>query len=299
MTSAGLDSVPELNPLRERGVELISGPAGRLPTEPELLELVHDVDGWLAGVEVVSARVLAEAPQLRVISRNGVGADAVDLAAAEARGIIVALARGANSRGVAELAILLTMAGLRHLPEANAAMKTGEWQRTLGREMPDITLGLVGFGAIGRLVAELASGLGACVLAHDAYSEVDAASHASSATFAEVFARSDVVSLHSPPPADGSPLVTAEVLATMRRGAVLINTARSALVDDDAVVSALGSGRLSAYAVDAFDNEPPRLSPLLLHEHTILTPHLGGFTDASTRRATEQAVANLITTLGL
>jgi D-3-phosphoglycerate dehydrogenase len=297
MTAAGLENLRELDPLRERGYELVAGPNGRLPTEEELLQLVPAVDAWIAGVEPISARVLGVASKLRVISRNGVGADAVDVAAAAEQGIEIVLARGANSRGVAELAILLTLAALRDLSQANSAMKAGEWQRTLGREMPEITLGIVGFGAIGRCVAQLGGALGATILAHDAYATVESASGAESATLAEIFAGADVVSLHSPPPADGAPLVTAELLATMRPGSVLVNTARSALVDDEAVLAALQSGLLSAYAVDAFDTEPPAVTPLLLHPRTILTPHLGGFTGASTRRATELAVANLIAAL--
>ena len=299
MTADGLERVAELQPLRDRGVELVAGPAGRLPDEAELLALVPQVDGWLAGVETISARVLEAAPRLRVISRNGVGADAVDLEAARAQGVEVVLARGANSRGVAELAVLLTLATLRDLPHANDAMKAGGWERRLGREMPDVTLGVVGFGAIGRIVGQLSGALGARVLAHDAFAEVGPDSGAESATLAEVFAGSDVVSLHSPPPADGSALVTAELIATMRPGAVLVNTARSALVDDDAVLAALESQQLSAYAVDAFDTEPPELTALLRHARTVLTPHLGGYTGASTRLATEQSVANLIATLGV
>lgn len=297
MTAVGLENLRELDPLREHGHELVSGPAGRLPSEEELLELVPGVDAWLAGVEVISARVLARAPRLRVISRNGVGADAVDVVAAEAHGVRLALARGANSRGVAELAILLALAALRGLPDANATMKSGQWRRTMGREMPDITLGVVGFGAIGRCVAQLGGALGAMLIAHDAYADVEPDSGAMSASLGELFARADVISLHSPPPSDGTPLVTAELLATTKRGAVLVNTARSALVDDDAVLAALQSGQLSAYAVDAFDSEPPALTPLLLHPRVILTPHLGGFTSASTRRATELAVSNLIAAL--
>ncbi len=297
VTAAGLDSVRELEPLRERGWELVSGPAGRLPTEAELLDLVPDVDGWLAGVEVISATVLQHAPRLKVISRNGVGADAVDIAAAESAGITVALARGANSRGVAELAILLILAALRDLPRANSAMKSGEWTRSLGREMPDITVGLVGFGAVGRLVAGFAGALGATVVAFDPFASIDAASGAEGVPLDEVFARADVVSLHSPPAADGSPIVTADRLASMRHGSALVNTARAGLVDPVAVLACLTSGQLAAYAVDAFETEPPELTPLLAHPSTILTPHLGGYTAASVRRATEQAVANLIATL--
>ena len=294
MTAAGLASVPELQPLRDRGWDLVASPAGRLPSEDELVALLPGVDGWLAGVEKVSARAIGSADRLRVISRNGVGADAVDLAAAESAGVAVVLARGANSRGVAELALALALSCLRDLPRSNAAMHGGGWERTLGREMPDITLGLVGYGAIGRLVGGFATALGARVLAFDPFTPVEGAEPS---TLEQVFANADVISLHSPPPADGSPLVTRELLSTTRAGAVLVNTARSALVDDAAVLEALDSGRLSAYAVDAFDTEPPELTPLLRHPRTVMTPHLGGYTAASTRRATEQSVANLIATL--
>ncbi|MDJ0336686.1 NAD(P)-dependent oxidoreductase [Cryobacterium sp. PH31-O1] len=269
-----------------------------MPTEDELVELLPGIDGWLAGVERISARVLDAATSLRVISRNGVGADAVDTASAHAKGIAIVLARGANSRGVAELAITLTLASLRDLPNSNRVMHEGGWQRTLGREMPDITLGIVGFGAIGRLVAQLGSALGADILAYDPFSPVESGSGATSATLAELFASSDVITLHSPPSDDGSPLVTHELLALVRRGSVLINTARSALVHDDAVLDALQSGQLKTYAVDAFDLEPPVLTAVLNHANTILTPHLGGYTGASTRRASELAVSNLLATLG-
>jgi D-3-phosphoglycerate dehydrogenase len=296
LTAVGLENVRELDHLRALGHELVAGPAGRLPTEAELIFLVAGVDAWLAGVEPISAQVLEAASSLKIISRNGVGADAIDLAAATSHDIEIVLARGANSRGVAELTILLALAALRDLPRANTDMKQGTWLRGLGREMPDITLGLIGFGAIGRLVAQLASAFGTTVLAHDAYTEVS--SNAVSATLREVFERSDVVSLHSPPAADGTPLVTAEVLGWMKPGSILINTARSTLVDDTAVLDALSREHLAAYAVDAFDSEPPVLNELHRHPNTILTPHIGGFTAASTRRATELAVTNLLTRLG-
>jgi D-3-phosphoglycerate dehydrogenase len=294
MTAAGLHSVPELEPLRRRGWELVGSTPGHLPTEDELIELLPEIDGWLAGVEKISARSIAGAPRLRVISRNGVGADAVDVSAAEAAGVTIALARGANSRGVAELALALSLACLRDLPRSNETMHAGKWERSLGREMPDLTFGLVGFGAIGKLVARFATAMDARVLAFDPFTSIEGAE---SASLKQIFASADVISLHSPPPADGSALVSRELLDEIRSGTILVNTARSALVDDEAVLEALESGRLAAYAVDAFDAEPPELTPLLRHPHTLMTPHLGGYTGASTRRATEQSVANLIATL--
>ena len=296
LTAVGLVNIRELDLLRAGGHELVPGPAGRLPTEAELIELVPGIDAWIAGVEPITARVIEAANRLIVISRNGVGADAIDREAAEAHGIEILLARGANSRGVAELTILLMLAALRDLPRANSDLKQGKWQRSLGREMPDITLGLVGYGAIGQLVAQIAGGFSTPVLAFDAYTPVS--DGATSATLRQVFERCDVVSLHSPPAADGTPLVTAEVLDWMKPGSILINTARSTLVDDDAVLAALSRGHLAAYAVDAFDSEPPELTELLCHPRTILTPHIGGYTAASTSRATELAVTNLLTRLG-
>ena len=297
MTAAGLSNLSELDPIRDLGWELLAGPAGRLPSEAELIDLLPGVDGWVAGVEPVSARALAAADCLTVISRNGVGADAIDVEAAAALGIDVVLARGANSRGVAELALTLILSCVRNVPASNASLHAGGWDRQLGREMPDICLGIVGFGAIGRLVATLASAMGSRVLAFDPFAPADPASHAEPASLEEIFAQCDVITLHSPPAADGSPLVTGELLARCRPGTILINTARSALIDDAAVLASLNSGLLNAYAVDAFDSEPPVVTTLLSHDRTVMTPHLGGFTAASTRRASQLAVENLIANL--
>lgn len=285
-----------LAPLRERGWEVVTAPAGRVPTNAELHGLVVGVDGWLAGVEHIGPDVLDRADRLRVISRNGVGADGVDLDAAASRGVEVLLARGANSRGVAELAVALVLASLRGLPAAHAALHDGRWERTLGREVADLTVGVVGLGAIGRLVAAITGAMGATVIGSDPFVD-PATAPVPVVPLDELFARSDVVSLHTPPAADGRPVVDAALLASMPADGVLVNTARASLVDDAAVLVALESGALRGYAVDAFDTEPPEPTPLLRHPRTITTPHLGGYTDASTRRAASAAVANLVASL--
>lgn len=297
MTERGLDAVPALASLTEAGFTLVSGPPGRLPGVADLEAQPHDLIGWLAGVEPITAAILDLFPVLRVISRNGAGADAIDEAAAAMRGIEVRTARGANARGVAELALTQILNGLRSVPTAHAALQQGEWVRTIGRELPDVTVGIVGYGAIGRLLAGFLVGLGATVVAHDPYAAEDPTDPVRRVDLAELFAASDAVSLHSPPAPGGRPLVTAAELSRMPRGGVLVNTARSCLVDPDAVLAALEDGQLASYAVDAFDAEPPVLTPLLRHPRTVLTPHLGGYTTASTRRATEQSVANLLAVL--
>jgi D-3-phosphoglycerate dehydrogenase / 2-oxoglutarate reductase len=297
LTQAGLDAVPELEPLRTAGFELVAGPAGEAPSEEQLLELVPGCVGWLAGVERIGARVLQAAPTLRVISRNGSGTDSVDMAAAKRAGVRVERAAGANAQGVAELTLALTLSALRQVPWSAAALREGRWQRWRGRELAECCVGVVGLGAVGRRVADLFTALGARVVAHDPAVVPDLGSAVRPAGLDELLGGCDVVTLHAPPPADGRPLLDEGRLARIARGTVLVNTSRAALVDDDAVLAALQDGRLSAYAVDAFETEPPELNALLRHERVIATPHVGGFTGASVRRATEQAVDNLLAVL--
>ena len=301
LTSAGVEMISELSALT-RGrlrVSLLGSSAGRTPTVAELHALLCDetrgpVVGYLAGVEPIPAEVLSAAPSLRVISRNGVGTDAVDTSAAAAAGIAVEIARGSKAaQGVAELAILHILASLRFLGSGIDSVRQGGWDRTRGRELAGRTVGVVGLGAIGRTVATIATAVGATVIASDPFITESDLVRLVSPT--ELFATADVVTLHSPPAE--RPLVDAGVLAMMREGSVLVNTARSALVDGGAVLEALESGRLAAYAIDAFDSEPPVLDHLLRHPRCFPTPHLGGFTDESVHRATTFAVDNLLRVL--
>lgn len=294
LTEGGLDAVRELDPLRHRGFELVSVQPGRLPTEDELLDVVPGCVAWLAGVERISDRVLRAATDLRVISRNGTGTDSIDMAAAERAGVSVERAAGANAQGVAELTLALTLCALRHVSWTSAALREGRWERSQGSELAGCTVGVVGLGAVGLRVAEVFATLGSDVVAHDPFVS-DASLRLVSLD--ELLAMSQVVSLHCPASPDGHALIDASRLAVMARATVLINTARSSLVDDDAVLAALQDGSLAAYAVDAFDSEPPEVTALLRHPHVIATPHLGGYTTASVRRATTQAVDNLLAVL--
>jgi D-3-phosphoglycerate dehydrogenase len=294
LTQAGLDAVPELEPLRRMGAELIGAPPGRAPTEEQLLELVPGCVGWLAGIERISDRVLRAASTLRIICRNGSGTDSIDLAAAERAGIRVERATGANAQGVAELALGLALTALRNVPWESAAVRRGEWHRSLGTELADCTVGVIGLGAVGKRSASLFASVGANVVAHDPF--------LTEAEFpriglGELLTRCDVVTLHCPPAPDGRPLLDSARLGAARRGVVVVNTARSVLVDEDAMLTALTAGQVAAYAVDAFASEPPEPSALLGHDRVLATPHIGGYTASSVRRATQQAVASLMTHL--
>ncbi|XTZ14097.1 NAD(P)-dependent oxidoreductase [Micromonospora echinospora] len=285
---------PAVRRLRAAGFTVVTPTPGRQPTGADLAATVPGVVGWIAGVERIGADVLAHADALKVISRNGAGRDAIDAGAADAAGVRVLTARGANAQGVAELALALALMGLRGLPEASAALRAGQWRRSTGREAAGRTLGVVGFGAIGRRLAHLAQGLGMRVVAHDPY--VTDGGDVPLLPLAELLGSSEVVSLHVPPSPDG-PLLTAAELALLRDDVVLLNTARSTLVDEVALLAQLESGRIALYSVDAFDREPPEPSALLAHPRVVPTPHLGAATVESVGRASDAAVENLLTAL--
>jgi D-3-phosphoglycerate dehydrogenase / 2-oxoglutarate reductase len=287
---------PALDLLRTAGFELVFCTPGKAPDEPELSRLLPGCAGWLAGVEKISDPVLSHGDALKVISRNGTGIDAIDLAACQRRGIRVLKTDGANARGVAELTIGLILSLLRSIPWSDTRMKAGGWERRQGRELEGKTLGIVGTGRIGKLVARFALAMDMKVIGHDAYPDTGfAATHGFRyAAFPELLGWSDIVSLHCPHTPGEKPLVDAQALGSMRRGAWLVNTARSELVDAAAVLEALEAGRLAGYAVDAFEKEPPEPHPLYTDERVIVTPHLGAYTAESVSRATRAAVDNLL-----
>lgn len=290
---------PEVERLRQLGFDIVYSTAGAMPTEQELITLVPDCVGWLAGVEPVTPRIIAAADKLKVISRNGVGVDNLPIETLNERGVQVMIAEGANAMGVAELTIGLMFSALRSIPLADAGIKAGGWPRVRGLEIRGRTIGIIGCGAIGREVARMVIALGAKVLAFDpmrpnldlpsasfAYAEVD-----------EIIAAADVLTLHCPLPRDGSALLTAERLANSRPGQVIVNTARSKLIEEAALLDALDDGRISTYATDVFDEEPPTSLALASHPRVIATSHIGGFTAESVERATRIAADNLLAAL--
>jgi D-3-phosphoglycerate dehydrogenase len=293
---------PVLGLLEAAGFELIFANPGRAPTEEQLLELLPDCVGWIAGVEPISERVLRAATKLRVISRNGTGTDNIPLGVAKELGIRIERAEGANARGVAELSIALMFAALRNIPELHHTLRCGQWQRRGGIEIADRLVVLIGCGAVGRLVIQMALGLGARTAAYDPFPNYTFRPAGDDRfrwiSFEEAISTGDLISLHCPPLEYGAPLFSRSVLERVKEGCSLVNTARATLVDEAAVLDSLEKGRLRAYATDVFDPEPPPIgSPLLAHPRVIATPHIGGFTEESVLRAAEAAVHNLLAAL--
>jgi phosphoglycerate dehydrogenase-like enzyme len=249
--------------------------------------------------EETRARVLEAARGLRVISRYGVGTNNLYLEAARRLGIAVCTTPGANARGVAELAMAHLLALARWVPFSDHALKAGGWQRRKGMEVCGKTLGLIGCGHVGRLVARFALGMDMKVLAYDVMPDT---TFAPSPDFrfvplADVLCQSDVISLHCPALGDGRALLDAAALATMKQGVLLINTARAELIDAKALAAALQSGQVAGAAVDVFRSEPPTDDPLVACDRVVATPHIGGFTGESVDRAVDMAVDNLLQVL--
>jgi D-3-phosphoglycerate dehydrogenase / 2-oxoglutarate reductase len=258
--------------------------------EAELMELVRGCEGLIVGVDPVTERVL-EAGPLRVVVKYGSGTDNIDLGAAERLGVRVSSTPGANARSVAELTIALLFALARHVVAHDRAVRAGSWSRLGAIELAGKRLGVVGYGAVGRDVARLAACLGMDVVAHDPFVESD---EVKLVGLDDLLAWSDAVSLHVPLDDSTRGMIGAKALGRMRSGALLVNTARGGLVDEDALADALSSGRLGGAALDAFAVEPPSGSRLLGLDNVVLSPHAGAATAEAAQRTALQAVRQLL-----
>lgn len=282
--------------LKDADIEMVDSGVPRALTEDEMIAKMADVDGALLGVDPVTARVVAAACNLKAISRQGVGVDSVDLAACTARGIIVTNTPGTSTASVAELAMSLMLAVLRNVPQLDHRVKEGTWSRILGHELTGKSVGLIGFGRIAQALARMLQGFEVDLLYYDPYRpsrEVEEALGAQFLPLDELLSRADVVSLHAMLTDETRHLINAETLALMRPSAVLVNTARGGLVDEDALATALENGDLAGAAVDVFDPEPPVGSRLLELDNFIATAHCGAYTAEANARVAVAAAQNL------
>jgi D-3-phosphoglycerate dehydrogenase / 2-oxoglutarate reductase len=261
--------------LKDKGYEVIVSPT---ITAEELMHAAADVDALLVrGRTKVTTEVIAVAKRLKVIGRSGTGVDTIDTKAAQDRHIAVVNAPGANAQSVAEHTMALMLAVSRHIVPAVNSVKAGKWEKANyhGMELQGKTLGILGMGHIGSRVAKLAEAFGMTVLFYVRGGDL-----------ATVLKQSDVISIHLPLTDETRGRIGAKELASMKRTAMLINTARGAIVDEKALVSALQEGTIAAAALDVYEKEP--LSPdsaLLKLTNVILTPHVGADSPESENRA--------------
>lgn len=273
---------------------------GRTLRTEELAAELGDVDGVIAGLDRFDAEVLAAAPQLRVIARYGTGVDAIDLDAAAGAGVVVTNTPAANSRAVAELALGLTLALLRHIPALDRDVRSGSWTPRTGLELAEATIGVLGLGRVGARFADLATAVGAQVVAHDPFADGEVARDhgVELVDMDQLAARSRVLSLHAPVTATTRDVVDRALLGALPEGALLVNTARGELVVEQDLADALDSGHLGGAALDAFREEPPPPDhPLLGRENVILTPHVGAQTAQARAAMARTATTELLTVL--
>ena len=289
-------------PILEDRVEIVVEPE-RVYSAAELGPILAGCDGALltAFEKVPRSAIEASQPRLRVLAKYGAGIETIDLDAATEAGVLVANTPGANSLGVAEHTIALMLAILRHIPQLDRLVRTGNWnqaRRYIGGDIEGSTIGMVGFGNVGQLVGKRAAALGMRVLAYDPYLSAERAALAGATKvddLDEMLGQCDVVSLHMVVTPETTGMFNAERFARFKRGARLVNTARAQLVDQDALIEALRSGQLAGAAVDVSDPEPLGAeSPLYDLDNLIITPHHAGSTIRTREKTLTQAARNLV-----
>lgn len=258
-----------------------------------------DADAVVIRTQPMSEASVAMAPKLKIVSRHGVGYDAVNVAALNARNIPLCIVGDVNSVSVAEHAMTFILAAAKRLVQADSSVRNGPWEwrnQLQAREISGRRLLIIGYGRIGRHLARMASGFNMEVRAHDPFLEsrgwpegaVKAASN-----LMEGLAWADVISVHAPK--TDKPVLGPEEIAVLKKDAILINTARGGVIDEAALVAALGEGRIAALGTDVFDAEPPaRGNPLIQSDRAIFTPHIAGLTVEAAERMALSSVQNII-----
>jgi D-3-phosphoglycerate dehydrogenase len=294
------------DPLSARGIEVLRRRPDfevdlKVGLKPEELRaMIGDYQGLIVRSETkVTAEIIGAGDQLRVIGRAGTGVDNIDVEAATARGIVVMNAAAGNSVTTAEHTIALLLALARKTPQAHASLKSGRWdkKRFIGTELCGKTLGVIGLGNIGKIVAVRALGLAMKVIAFDPYltREIAAQSGIEMVSLEDLFRRSDFITVHTPLTDATRGIIGAEAFARMPDGVRIINCARGGLVDETALYDAIKAGRVAGAALDVFAEEPPpKDHPLLGLEEVIVTPHLG----ASTTEAQDQVAVTIAEQVG-
>ncbi len=260
----------------------------------ELKSIIGEYDALvIRSATKVDSDIISAAKKLKVIGRAGIGLDNVDISAATQKGIVVMNTPGGNAITTAEHTIAMMMALSRNIPQATASLKEGKWEKKKfqGRELFNKTLGIIGLGQIGRIVADRAKGLKMKVIAYDPYIKPDVVEKMDiePVSFEELLKKSDYITIHTPKTKETTNLINRDTLKMMKKGSMLINCARGGIVNENDLYDALVSGHLAGAALDVFSNEPPGRIPLMELPNFICTPHLG----ASTLEAQEKVAIDI------
>ncbi len=287
--------------LRQHGVEVIQVLSGDIE---DVRSVLPEVDGWMVRSRTrVTAELLEQARRLKVVVRVGVGLDNVDVEAASRRGILVTNTPQATTDSVAEHTLALMLALVRQVVDAAVSLREGRWEkkRFVGRELSGKVLGVVGLGRIGSAVARRARALGMEVVAYSPSRPVERARALGvdlAVSLEELYGRADVLTLHVPLTPQTRGMIGAQSFAQMKDGVFLVNCSRGGVVDEQALLEALESGKVAGAALDVFEVEPPPPDhPLLRHPRVIATPHVAAQTEEAQRRAAIEAAQKILAAL--
>ena len=297
-SSIGQISLKPFELLEANGYEVVKNPFGRKLTEDETITLGKDCVGIVAGVETLDSIVIDSLPNLKCISRVGVGMDSVDISYAENKGIKVLNTPNGPTRAVAELTLGLTLSLLRKIPNAHYDLKNRIWKKQTGNLLFEKKVGVLGLGRIGRMVAEMFRSLGNPVIGYDLYPDMDWAekNNVEILSLEQLLNQCDIITIHIPGNSDGSAVLNQEELSYLKDGTFLVNVSRGGVINENALYKMLTNGKLSAAALDVFSNEPYNGKFCDL-DNVILTPHIGSYAKEGKLKMEVDAVMNLINAL--
>lgn len=280
--------------LKNAGFTLVENPVGKRMTESDIIAAAEDVDAIICGTEPMSAAVIAAAPRLKVIARVGSGYDSVDLDAAKDRDIRVTIVPDGPVESVAELTLALVMEALRGIGKSDRALRKGEWTRPMGRLLSGRVVGIAGVSHVGRLVAKKLTALGCDVLGHDiAPKETPGIRFVDKS---ELLQASDILLIHLAANETTQNWIGAKEIASMKQGAIIVNTARGGIVDEHALLEALQSGHLSHASMDVFETEP-YTGPLSAEPNVTMTAHIGSMTNEARLKMEFDAAQSVVDVL--
>lgn len=287
--------------IKNSGFSLVYNDTGLAFTKEQFYEITKDADGVIVGVETVDKEYIDAHPKLKAVVKFGVGTDNIDVEYCKQKGIFVGRTVGSNAQSVAETAISFVIADSKNLYNSISSTREHDWSKMTGYEIMGKTIGIVGFGAIGRKVAQMASGLGMKVIAYDAYG-IDAqladSLNVKTVDMNEVIEKSDFISLHIPLTPQTQDMISSKELNRMKSNAVLINTARGGVVNEKDLYEALKNNTIRAAYFDVFTSEPPKKDePLLTLKNFYLTPHIASRSAEAEKNTADMATKIIIDAL--
>jgi len=288
-----------INMLTEKGYVIQRNNTGRPYEKGEMLKLIRDVDGIIIGIDELSAEIIKKANALKVISKYGTGLDNIDTNMATNKKIVVTNTPTANVNAVADLTFGLILSLARRIPEADKKMKSGKWEKIIGKSVWKKTVGIIGLGKIGKQVAKRAQGFEMNILVFDLIKDKKFALRYGMkyVNLEKLLQNSDYITIHIPLNDATRGMISYKELGKVKKEAFLINTSRGGIVDEEALYNALRNNNLRGAALDVYNNEPPRESPLKELDNVIMTPHIGAYTEEAIDNMSIQAAQNLIDVL--